>query len=65
MAKVLNIWTPDGKEAKRAVSIFSEDFVYNKGATVEVSCFDRNRFDECASGIHLFMTREEAENYVL
>ena len=62
-AKVLNIWAPDGEEAEHAVSIYDDSFVYRKGETVKVSCFDRNRFKECASGIHLFMTREEAEDF--
>ena len=64
-AKVLNIWTPDGEEAREAVSIQKYSFVYHKGETVEVSDFDDDRFNECSSGIHLFMTSEEAENYML
>ena len=63
-AKVLNIWTPDGEEARYAVSIYNSSFVYHKGGTIEVSDFDGDRFDECAAGIHFFMTRKEAEDYV-
>ena len=63
-AKVLNIWTRYGEEARYAVSIYNSSFVYHKGGTIEVSDFDGDRFDECAAGIHFFMTRKEAEDYV-
>ena len=63
-AKVLGIWTLDGKEAESAVSRFDPDFVYYKGKAVEVQNFNKNRFNECAVGIHFFMTRKEAEDYV-
>ena len=37
-------------------------FVYRVGETVEPrEPFDPNRWNECASGIHFFITREEAE----
>ena len=64
-AKVLNIWTADGEEAGYAISCHDETFVYRKGKTVEVKDFDGGRFNECSSGIHFFMTREEAEAYTL
>ena len=64
-AKVLNIWTADGEEAGYAISCHDETFVYHKGKTVEVKDFNGSRFNECSSGIHFFMTREEAENYIL
>ena len=38
-------------------------FVYTIGETVEVKDFDINRWDECAPGIHHFITREEAVKY--
>ena len=63
-AKVLGIWTLDGEETEYAVSIFDSDFVYYRGKAVEVQNFNRNRFNECAVGIHFFMTRKEAEDYV-
>ena len=64
-AKVLNVWTAGGGEAEYAISVHDSGFVYWKGKTVEVSDFDDNRFNECSSGIHLFMTRKEAEDYIL
>ena len=63
-AKVLNIWTLDGKEVENAVSVHDRSFVYRKGEFVEVLKFDEDRFNECSSGIHFFMTREEAEAYI-
>jgi hypothetical protein len=36
---------------------------YRAGETVRCESFDENRWEECAGGIHFFITREEAENY--
>ena len=39
-------------------------FLYIRGQTVRpTEPFDENRWNECAPGIHFFLTREEAENY--
>jgi len=43
------------------VSNYSSSFVYKVGETVEVEDYDNDRWNECAPGIHFFMTREEAE----
>ena len=34
---------------------------YRTGETVTPDSFDENRWAECSSGIHFFITREEAE----
>lgn len=39
------------------------DFTYKKGETVHVEDFDTNRWNECAPGIHFFITRAEAVAY--
>ena len=39
------------------------EFVYETGKIVSVSDFDDNRWNECSTGIHFFITREEAVNY--
>ena len=45
-------------------SICDPSFSYKVGETVRpVEPFDEDRWDECASGIHFFITREEAEEY--
>ena len=63
-AVVIAVYDKDGNEIDRAVSNFSNTFVYHKGKTVEpANGFDDNRWNECAPGIHFFITREEAENY--
>jgi len=38
-------------------------FVYEVGKTVEVTNFDEDRWNECSTGIHFFITRREAELY--
>lgn len=49
---------------KEAVSIHDKDFVYKVGEVVKPrKKFEKNRFEECASGIHHFMTRQEAIDY--
>lgn len=65
-AKVLEIQTLDGDVVKNATaySSFDYDFVYKPGEIVE-SEFDPNRWQECAAGIHFFITRAEAVNYCL
>ncbi len=53
---------PDG--CKIGHSKYDGDFTYEVGKTVTPSQpFDENRWNECASGIHFFLTRIEAENY--
>ena len=63
-AKVLdieNILT--GKKIKKVSSNYDSDFVYKAGEIVTVDNFDDNRWNECSTGIHFFMNRENAINY--
>ena len=46
-----------------AYSSYDPDFTYKKGETVHVENFDTNRWNECAPGIHFFITRIEAAEY--
>ena len=46
-----------------AVSQYDSGFTYHKGETVSVANFDNNRWEECAPGIHFFITRQEAIDY--
>jgi len=64
-AKVLAIFEADGKtEAKSGVSQHDSSFVYVVGKTVKpTEPFNEDRWDECASGIHFFITRLEALAY--
>ena len=65
-AKVLSITNIDGSESTSdvAVSKYDSSFVYRIGETVEVTDFDQNRWNECSTGIHFFMNREDAVKYV-
>ena len=64
-ALVLDIQKLDGAPANTTVatSKYQRDFKYEIGEIVRVEDFDENRFNECASGIHFFITRDEAVNY--
>ena len=63
-AKVLSITSIDGiKEFKKAKSNFDNEFIYEVGKIVSVDNFDLNRWNECSTGIHFFITRQEAVNY--
>lgn len=65
-AKVLSITNLDGSESTSDVAVSKHDssFVYRIGETVEVTDFDQNRWNECSTGIHFFMNREDAVKYV-
>jgi len=63
-AVVLALYDKDGNEVDKAVSQNDADFVYRPGEAVQPTTpFDENRWEECAPGIHFFVTREEAERY--
>jgi hypothetical protein len=50
--------------AKTALSCYDCDFVYEVGKTIKPkNKFSEDWQSECASGIHFFITRLEAENY--
>ncbi len=61
-ADVLEIWDGD-KAVDEGASKYGEYFVYRVGETVKVDNFDEDRWSECSSGIHFFITRIEAEKY--
>ena len=63
-AKVLSITDLSGiAEFQMAVSFWDDNFIYEVGKTVVVNDFDENRWIECSTGIHFFITRDEAVNY--
>ena len=51
--------------AEYAVSNYDKDFKYEVGKRVIPNKFDENRWVECSNGIHFFITRLEAEAYIL
>ena len=64
-AKVLSITNLDGTAANAllAFSRIRPGFVYKIGEIVEVADFDTDRWNECSTGIHFFITRQEAVDY--
>lgn len=47
----------------KVASNYDSKFIYRKGRIVRVNNFNCQYNEECASGIHFFRTREEAEKY--
>ena len=66
-AKVLSITNIDGTESNinSARSLWDPDFIYSVGETIEVPDFDTSRWNECAPGIHFFITRQEAVDFIM
>ena len=64
-AKVISITTLSGNKTNIAEvhSTYDPNFIYKLGEYVEVKNFDDNRWNECSTGIHFFITRQEAVNY--
>ena len=64
-AKVLSIQNKDGTKAdlNEVKSDHDRNFIYEVGKIVEVKDFDDNRWNECSTGIHFFINRQEAVNY--
>ena len=64
-AYVVEIQNADGTKAdiETIHSDHDANFVYTVGATVEVSDFDGDRWNECAPGIHFFIDRRAAVEY--
>ncbi len=63
-AKVLTIKSFDYKQSfTEAWSLVDDNFVYPLGKWVEVKNFDEDRWKDSTTGIHFWMTREEARDY--
>ena len=65
-ARVLDLQDKQGNSLPpdtTAHSGYDTDFTYKKGETIHVENFDTNRWNECAPGIHFFITRIEAVEY--
>ena len=65
-AKVLSITNIDGTDANvgTAISKYDRNFIYKVGETIEVPNFNTDRWNECSTGIHFFITRQEAVDYI-
>lgn len=65
-ARVLDLQDKQGNSLPPDTTAYSghdTDFTYKKGETIHVEDFDTNRWNECATGIHFFITRIEAVEY--
>lgn len=66
-ARVIGVFTLDGQPLHDDVkvrSFYDQAFMYEVGKTVApVAEFDENWRDECSSGIHFFISKEDAINY--
>ena len=64
-AKVLQIQNLDGAESglTEIVSNYSSEFIYRVGEVVSVPDFNEDRWNECSTGIHFFINRQEAVDY--
>ena len=65
-AKVLSITTLAGNETDITAieSNHDHNFIYTVGEVVEVPDFDDDRWNECSTGIHFFINRQEAVDYI-
>lgn len=65
--EVLELINLSNKRKKVSVGIsdYDNSVEYRVGKTVECDEWDEDRFKECSNGIHFFITRIEAENYIL
>ncbi len=63
--KVLDIYDICDSSVKfeEAVSQHDLNFIYKLGEIVEVEGFDPNRWNECSTGIHFFLTEKEAKRW--
>ena len=64
-AVCLAIETENGEKAdcSEVASRYDPDFIYRVGEMIEVPNFDEDRLNECSTGIHFFITRQEAVDY--
>ena len=44
-------------------SNYDTSFIYKIGETVEVPNYDTDRWNECSTGIHFFISRDMAVKY--
>lgn len=64
-AKVLEIQEYDGTKSDltEVKSDWDRNFIYKVGKTATVDDFDEDRWNECTTGIHFYINRQEAVNH--
>ena len=63
-AVVIAIYDKDGNAIESMSSTWMSDFIYKVGEYIVPDSFDDDRWNECSHGIHFFITRTEAEEYI-
>lgn len=65
-ALVLSIENEDGTDSnlKSIHSNFDYDFIYELNKMIVVEDYDNNPYEAATRGVHFWMTREEAVNYL-
>ena len=63
-AIVLAIYDRDGNAIESESSARTPGFIYKVGEEIVPDSFDDDRWNECSHGIHFFITRTEAEEYI-
>jgi len=66
-AKVLRFEDMDGNvlnEFTKGYSYYDGGFIYHVGEYAAEEDFDDDRWEQCSTGIHFFMNRQEAINYI-
>ena len=65
-AAVLDIQSLDGESLPKGTIVYSHHnstFTYTVGQKIWIKDFDDDRWNECSTGIHFFITRQEAVDY--
>jgi hypothetical protein len=60
---VVSITDKNGTPYTEGVSQYNLSFIYKVGEIVEVQDFDEDRWAECSTVIHFFITKQEAIDY--
>ena len=53
-----------GTNVNTVTSDYDNTFIYEVGKFAEVKNFDTDRWNECSTGIHFFITRQEVIDYI-
>lgn len=62
--QVLSITDIDsGEELTCGYSMRDNSFIYKVGQIIEINNFDENKWEECSTGIHFFVDKQEAIGY--
>jgi len=67
-AKVLEITDLDGNKLPDKISIhswYNKNFIYRVGEIIKADNFDECRWNECSNGIHFFLSKQEAIDYMM